>query len=236
MFTSWSGLVPSPTKSTAYFSNVPSLVKQEILSLMSFQEGNLPVRYLGVPLISTKLIFKDCKILIDGMESKITSWISKSLSFTGRLQLINSVLSYMHIYWASVFILPARVISELEKRMRRFLWNAGSSGRVRANVAWSDVCLPKNEGGLGIRNVGDVNKALMTNHIWSIISHRDSLWVQWIYSYKLKGRSFWEVPCRGSMSWGWHKILSIRNLVRPYIGMSIRSGAQTNACVIIGAH
>ncbi|XP_021985901.1 uncharacterized protein LOC110882124 [Helianthus annuus] len=229
IFTSWSGLVPSPTKSTAYFSNVPSLVKQQILSLMPFQEGNLPVRYLGVPLISTKLIFKDCKILIDRMESRITSWISKSVSFAGRLQLINSVLSSMHIYWASVFILPARVISELEKRMRRFLWNVGSSGRIRAKVAWSDVCLPKNEGGLGIRNVGDVNKALMTNHIWSIITNQESLWVWWIHSYKLKGRSFWEVPCRGSVSWGWRKILYIRNLVRPYMGMSIKSGVQTNA-------
>ena len=73
--------------------------------------------------------------------------MTKTLSFAGRLQLINSVLSSLHIYWASVFIIPTRVINELEKRIRRFLWNAGSEGKIRAKVAWKDVCLPKEEGG-----------------------------------------------------------------------------------------
>ncbi|XP_021979893.1 uncharacterized protein LOC110876017 [Helianthus annuus] len=110
------------------------------------------------------------------MDKKIVNWATKALSFAGRLQLINSVLSSMHIYWASVFIIPARVINELEKRIRRFLCNAGSDGRIRAKVAWNEVCLPKNEGGLGIRSISDVNKSLMANHIWSIITKRDSIW------------------------------------------------------------
>ncbi|KAF5805415.1 putative reverse transcriptase zinc-binding domain-containing protein [Helianthus annuus] len=161
------------------------------------------------------------------MEKKIDSWLNKSLSFAGRLQLINSVLSSMHIYWASVFIIPARVIHDLEKFMRRFLWNAGSQGRAKAKVAWSDVCLPKTEGGLGIRSISDVNKALMTSHIWSIVTRRKSLWVDWIYAHKLNDRSFWDVNPRGSVSWGWRKLLAIRGSVRPYIWKEIRSGRQT---------
>ncbi|XP_022039949.1 uncharacterized protein LOC110942480 [Helianthus annuus] len=45
----------------------------------------------------------------------------------------------------------------------------------------------KMSGGLGIRRIGDMNKALMPSHIWSIVSKRDSLWVQWVHSYHLKG-------------------------------------------------
>ncbi|XP_022039954.1 uncharacterized protein LOC110942484 [Helianthus annuus] len=163
------------------------------------------------------------------MDKKINNWMTKTLSFAGRLQLINSVLSAMHIYWASVFIIPARVINDLEKRMRRFLWNVGNIGKVKAKVAWNDVCLPKQEGGLGIRRVGDVNRALITNHIWSILVKRKSLWVQWIYDYKVKDQNYWEIQCRGSMSWGWRKILSIRNIVRSFVWKVIRSGRQTNA-------
>ncbi|GJY78186.1 hypothetical protein Tco_0483987 [Tanacetum coccineum] len=50
------------------------------------------------------------------------------------------------------------------------------------------------EGGLGIRNWEKFNIALMTTHIWNIISRKESMWVRWIHLYKLKGRSFWGVP------------------------------------------
>ncbi|KAJ0871216.1 putative RNA-directed DNA polymerase [Helianthus annuus] len=228
-FTNASGLKPSPAKSTVYFCNVPQHVKQEILQVMPFNQGTLPVRYLGVPLISTKLMYKDCKPLVDRVEKKIDNWVNKSLSFAGRLQLITSVLSSMHVYWASVFIIPTRVTNELEKLMRRFLWNANNQGRAKAKVAWAEVCLPKDEGGLGIRSISDVNKALMANHVWSILTKRKSLWVQWIYSHKLNGKSLWDVQPRGSISWGWRKILAIRATIRPFIWKIIRNGAQTNA-------
>ncbi|XP_021975392.1 uncharacterized protein LOC110870522 [Helianthus annuus] len=139
LFTNASGLKPSPAKSTVYFYNVPHPVKQEILQVMPFNQGTLPVKYLGVPLISTKLMSKDCKPLLDRMEKKIDSWLNKSLSFAGRLQLINSVLSSVHIYWASVFIIPARVTNDLEKLMRRFLWNANNQGRVKGKVPWAEI-------------------------------------------------------------------------------------------------
>ncbi|XP_022019376.1 uncharacterized protein LOC110919413 [Helianthus annuus] len=146
-----------------------------------------------------------------------------------RLQLINSVLASMYTYWASVFMLLVRIVKELEKTMRRFLWNGGIQGNVCSKVAWSNVCLLKEEGGLGVRSIKDVNIALLSCHVWSIINNRPSLWVQWIHSYKLKGTNFWEVTKRGSVSWGWRHILAIRNHIRPYILMSILSGRQTNA-------
>ncbi|XP_022031030.1 uncharacterized protein LOC110931970 [Helianthus annuus] len=44
-FTNMSGLVPSIQKSTGFFCNVPTHVKDHILDIMSFKEGLLPVRY-----------------------------------------------------------------------------------------------------------------------------------------------------------------------------------------------
>nr|XP_043619783.1 uncharacterized protein LOC122591588 [Erigeron canadensis] len=134
---------------------------------MPFDEGTLPVRYLGVPLISTKLVYKDCKILIEKMDKRIIDWRNKSLSFAGRLQLINYVLASLHVYWASVFIVPSRFIKDLEKRMRSFLWCQGPMVKGKAKVAWKDVCLPKYEGGLAIRKIKDVNESLMASHIWT---------------------------------------------------------------------
>nr|GEX54718.1 hypothetical protein [Tanacetum cinerariifolium] len=44
------GLVPSIPKSTVYYCNVRNHVKVAILNIMPFAEGELPVKYLGVPL------------------------------------------------------------------------------------------------------------------------------------------------------------------------------------------
>nr|GEW35427.1 hypothetical protein [Tanacetum cinerariifolium] len=52
-FKSTSGLVLSFPKSTAFFCNVPNHIKLAILNIMPFFEGELPVKYLGIPLISS---------------------------------------------------------------------------------------------------------------------------------------------------------------------------------------
>nr|GEW10773.1 hypothetical protein [Tanacetum cinerariifolium] len=58
--------VPSIPKSTVYFCNVHNHVKVAILNIISFAEGELLVKYLVVPLISTRLLNKDCKIVGEG--------------------------------------------------------------------------------------------------------------------------------------------------------------------------
>lgn len=103
-FKKCSGLVPSMQKSMAFFANVSVRMKARHMQLLPFEEGSLPVRYLGVPLVSSRLLHQDCKVLIDRVKNKLNDWKNKSLSFAGRVQLIISVLSAMHIYWSSVFL------------------------------------------------------------------------------------------------------------------------------------
>nr|GEX29514.1 hypothetical protein [Tanacetum cinerariifolium] len=135
-----SGLVPSLPKSTAYFCNVPNFTKIVILQTLPFEEGRLHVKYLGMPLVSSRLIFRDCKGLLEKVQARIDDWKNKSLSAAGRLQLIRSVIGFMHVYWASVFILPSQVLLDIEQLIRAFLWKG------RAKVAWEVLCLPKDEG------------------------------------------------------------------------------------------
>ena len=224
-----SGLSPSLPKSTAYFCNVLNHIKVAILQILPFVEGNLPVKYLGVPLVTTRLIFRDCKELVEKLANRINDWRNKFLSFAGRLQLIQSVLSSMHIYWASVFVLPARIIFDLEQLMRGFLWSSRAGHKGVPKVAWEVVCLPKQEGGLGIRRLESFNSALIAAHIWRLFNSMDSLWVRWIHTYRLRGRNFWDVPMRGNMTWSWRKILQIRPLVRQFFWYNIGNGLRVSA-------
>ncbi|GJW60133.1 putative RNA-directed DNA polymerase [Tanacetum coccineum] len=223
-----SGLNPSMPKSKAYFCNVINYTKLAILNVLPFEEDRLPVKYLGVPLVSSRLIFRDCKELIDKVQNRVNDWKAKSLSIAGRLQLIQSVLGSLHVYWASVFMLPTRVLLDIEQIMRGFLWCHGSMCRGKAKVAWDVVCLPKQEGGLGVRRLDHFNKALMVSHVWKLLSLKESLWVKWIHVYKLNNRSFWDIPYRGTMSWSWRKLLLLRPLIREFIWSCIGDGKKTS--------
>lgn len=89
-------------------------VKQSIVEQLPFEEGSFPVKYLGVPLISSRLLIADCKVLVEKVKHRINDWRNKSLSIAGWLQLVISVLSSLHVFWASVFILPTSITKEIE--------------------------------------------------------------------------------------------------------------------------
>ncbi|GJR88942.1 putative RNA-directed DNA polymerase, eukaryota, reverse transcriptase zinc-binding domain protein [Tanacetum coccineum] len=186
-----SGLIPSIPKSTAFFCNVVNHVKVGILSIMPFSKGELSVKYLGVPLIS-------------------------------------SLISAMQVYWASVLVIPKGITSDIQQLTRGLLWCNRDYKRGKAKVAWESICLPKSEGGLGLRSLEVFNLALMTTHIWNIVTHKEYLWVCWIHMYKLRGRSLWEVQPKSNMSWGWRKILQFCKQVRPFIWAVMGNGHKTS--------
>ncbi|XP_020547304.1 uncharacterized protein LOC110011481 [Sesamum indicum] len=99
----------------------------------------------------------------------------------------------MSVYWASAIILSKKIIKEIEKRLRAFLWKGiGNSGY--AKVAWNDVCRPVEEGGQGIRDVATLNQALMSKKLCDVIRcERTSIWVDWLYASRLQNTSVWTV-------------------------------------------
>lgn len=54
---------------------------QHILQVTGFRQGKLPMRYLGVPLVTRKLIVRDCEPLIKKIMDRIEYWSAKFLSY-----------------------------------------------------------------------------------------------------------------------------------------------------------
>ncbi|KAL0286394.1 UNVERIFIED_CONTAM: hypothetical protein Sradi_7149200 [Sesamum radiatum] len=176
-FATFSGLKVNPSKSQIIFSRAVQQ-RQQLLDCVGFQEGSLPIKYLGIPLTSSRLTLADCRPLIDKVDTRLAGWNHQHLSYAGRLQLIKSVLSTLHMYWASVFILPKGVLKMLERKMRTFLWQGPSGGR-QAKVAWDQICKPKAEGGLGLRSLIIMNQALILKQMWRVLQNDgSSIW--WI--------------------------------------------------------
>ena len=181
-FAVMSGLKISLEKSTVFMTGMSPRAKEAILRQFPFESGTLPVKYLGLPLLTKRMMQSDYLPLVEKIRSRITSWTNRFLSFGGRLQLIKSVLSSLTNFWLSVFRLPKACIKEIEKLFSAFLWSGPDLNAKKAKIAWLAVCKPKTEGGLGLKPLTEVNEVGMLKLIWRIVSAKDSLWVQWVYN------------------------------------------------------
>lgn len=73
-FTKWSGLSISLEKLTVYMAGIQEEEKRRILVNFPFAEGTLPVRYLGLPLMTQEMRRQDYLPLVERIRSKICSW------------------------------------------------------------------------------------------------------------------------------------------------------------------
>ena len=70
-FQSLSGLALNPQKSRGFFSRCDDSLRNDILRITQFQEGHVPVKYLGVRLIPTRLKAIDCQSLVTRISVRI---------------------------------------------------------------------------------------------------------------------------------------------------------------------
>ncbi|GJS15294.1 hypothetical protein Tco_0409766 [Tanacetum coccineum] len=69
---------------------------------------------------------------------------------------------------------------------------------------------------------------MSVKHLWHIVTDIESLWVKWINTEKLKGRSFWEIGEDKNDNWGWRNILKQREDVRRFIVTKVEDGNKTS--------
>ena len=84
-FTMTSCLFPSQAKSVVFFGSVPDTVISKILLALPFSTGELPMKYLGIPLTGKRIRNTDCRVLIDKVKNRIYDWRNKTLSFVSLL-------------------------------------------------------------------------------------------------------------------------------------------------------
>lgn len=219
-----SGLKPNLQKSMVFSSGLNSQKQAELAQVLGMQIGTLPIKYLGLPLTMDKLSFVDCCPLLDRLTTRVTSWANKNLSYGGRVLLFNSVLTAICRYWTASFFLPRKIIKEIERILKGFLW--GSTRK--AKIKWSTICQPKERGGLGIHDLHLTNDAYIMKNLWDICQGKECLWVKWIHTEILKGKSVWEVKPRPSDSWLWKKMLGVRSSFRENVRKVIGDGTSSS--------
>ena len=100
-----------------------------------------------------------------------------------------------------MFIIPKFTCYKIEHIVNGFLWLGKDVNARRAKVGWKSLCRPKEEGGLGLCRIKDLNDAAIVKHIWNLFYRKDSIWVAWVREVLLRQGSIWNAKIPSRCSW-----------------------------------
>ncbi|GLT87099.1 hypothetical protein SLE2022_051990 [Rubroshorea leprosula] len=171
-----SGLQINFSKSNIYGYNVPARWVEGSASMLHCGVGKSHFCYLGMPVDGNPGNKKLWEPLVNKFRAKLAVWKAASLSFGGRLTLLNSVLSALPIFYMSLFLIPNSVMIELISIQRNFLWGGVEGQRKISWVKWDKVCGSKVKGGLGVTDLRRKNWALLGKWWYRFGEDAESLW------------------------------------------------------------
>jgi hypothetical protein len=161
-------------------------VSQDFLVLASTflncKTSVVPFKYLGLPVGANPRRMTTWEPLLESLWKRLSVWGNKFVSLGGRITLLNSVLNAIPIFYLSYLKLPVQVWRKIRQIQRDFLWGGRRGSRKISWIKWDTVCLPKNKGGLGVRDVRVVNISLLAKWRWRLLDINHAVWKEVISS------------------------------------------------------
>lgn len=137
--------------------------------------GQLPIKYLGVPLTSKRLNIKHYLPLIDKIIGTVRHSSSRLLSYVGKIQLVHTIAFTISQYWMQCLPLSKFVIQNINNVCRSFIWTEGHEVKRKSLVVWKTICSSISQWGLNITNSEIWNQVAMLKCLWNIGKKSDNL-------------------------------------------------------------
>ncbi|KAL8465386.1 hypothetical protein ACS0TY_034766 [Phlomoides rotata] len=217
-----SGLSVNFHKSRIVGININQRIVEETTRFLGCEVEQLPLSYLGLQVGISHWKISAWSNLVARVRRGLAKWKDKNLSFGGKITLIQSVLSAIPNYCLSFYRIPKLIIKELISIQRDFLWGGCEERSKIPWIKWEVVCSEKSERGLGIRELGRFNRALLSKWIWRFKNEPARLWDRVIKSkngelelgemkvdIKVFERNRWRGRYNGNMSGWWRELCNL---------------------------
>lgn len=226
-----SGQTPNLSKSSILLSkNVDSFAQQQVRSVFPVQDLSPNTIYLGHPLIFNH---KDrtCayNFVINKFKMKLTKLKANKLNHAGRLTYINSVLASIPIYYMATILFSKGFIAKITSITRKFWWSGVQDENRESGFSfrsWKDICRPKEEGGLGIRDLRLVNKSLILNAAWKVALGKSSYLSAILKSKYYPNTSFWKATSHPVTSAFWSSAMAVKATLIQNFKVQISNGSS----------
>lgn len=219
-----SGQVINFAKSSMVFSlGILAAKRDEIALILGVQVVDKLDKYLGMPSVIEKSTQQIFSVILERIWKRINGWGEKTLSRAGKEVLIKAVLQSISSYIMSCFLLPGYLIKAIESAIKAFWWG----DRVKKKMAWeawSHLCKPKKQGGLGFCDLRGFNLALLAKQGWRLIKNPDSLMARIFQARYYPDGSFLEAGVGNRPSATWTETIDARALLIKALRVRIGNG------------
>lgn len=211
-----SGQEMNLNKSSVIFSpNVKEELREELGRILGVRISGAAGNYLGLPEMIGRNKTDMLGFIKQRMINRIHGWGHRFLSRGGREILLKSVIQAIPSYTMGVFLLPKKLVSEVEAVMNAFWWK-GEWGRSMGLKwkSWDKLCVPKKWGGLGFRKMREFNISLLCRQAWNIISNPSLLATRVLKARYYPNSSFLEAGRASNPSYIWSSMQETKEIIR----------------------
>lgn len=179
-FADSTGLRVNYSKSQLIPINLTPQVADSLAQVFGCQLGTMPFTYLGLPMGTTKPRIEDLSPIMDRVERRHSS-CSSLLTLSGRLEMVNSVITPITTYAMCTIKLHKGAIENIDRSRKQCLWRGNDRSKKGGNLAaWPLVIKPKDKGGLGVINLYLQNDTLLLKWLHKFYFKQNIPWVNLI--------------------------------------------------------
>ncbi|XP_021818901.1 uncharacterized protein LOC110760860 [Prunus avium] len=199
--------------------------------ILQVQQNDGFERYLGLNAdfgASKQRVFED---VCNKINARLMGWSEQYLSQAGNEVLIKAVAMAMPNFAMSCFKLPINLCKEIEREIIHYWWKGHKEHEGIHWVGWQRLCMMKEAGGMGFRDLRCFNLAMLAKIGWRIIKHPDSLLATTFRDKYFRSSDFMRAVVGCGSSWGWKGIVQGRKILEAGMRWRLGNGHQVHICL-----
>ncbi|XP_062020783.1 uncharacterized protein LOC133737191 [Rosa rugosa] len=215
------------SKSNIVFSKrVPEVDKQAMAGYLGVSIEAKHEKYLGLPTYMGRNKTAPFSYIKERLSKKLAGWQGKVLSSSGKDLLIRVVAQALPSYAMSCFLLPKEFCDSLHQMCARFWWGSKDDNRKIHWLSWERLSRPKEEGGMGFRDLYAHNLALLAKQGWRILRNPNSLVGRLFKARYFSNDDLLSAPVARCPSACWHGIYTARSTLQNGVRWQVGDGSR----------